>query len=140
MRFRVIVIAWVTALLFPVLSAAGDVVLIGNASIGVSTLSKQDIYYIFLGEKRVWENGVKVVFAIQTDKDLNKLFCKNYVGMSASQYTGYWKRKVFTGRGVLPTAFDGNQKMIKFVSETKGAIGYVSAGSNLENVKTISVK
>lgn len=140
MKIRVIAAALVTIMLLPALSAAGDLVLIGNPSLRESTLRKKDVKNIYLGKKRVWKDGTKIVFAIQTEKDLLKLFLKEYVGKSPSQYDNFWRNRIFSGKGSSPLTFDGNQEMINFVSKTKGAIGYVSAGSNLEDIKTISVK
>lgn len=140
MKTRVIVAALVTAMLFPVLSIAGDVILIGNPSIRKSTLNKKDVKYLFLGKITTWKDGTKVVFAIQTDKELHKQFLKNYIGKSPSQFSDYWKRLIFTGKGSSPLTHDSDQEMIKFVGETKGAIGYVSNESHLDNVKTIYVK
>jgi ABC-type phosphate transport system substrate-binding protein len=140
MKLLVIVAGLVTVMLFPALSSAGDVVLIGNLSIRESTLSQKDINYIFLGKKSNWDDGTKIKIAVQTDKNLHKLFLKKYIGKSPTQFATYWKKMVFTGKGSSPLAHDNNRKMINFVSETKGAIGYVSTDSNLDNVKTISVK
>ena len=145
MKIRLIVAALATIMLFPVFSTAGDVVLIGNSSIRQSTVSKQDIMLIFLGTKNAWADGSKIVFAIQKNKKLNRLFLKKYVGKSPSQYANHLRKLVFTGKRSSPRICDGNQEMIKFVSETKGAIGYVSTesaltGSALNEVKTINVK
>lgn len=139
MKIQVIVAVLATIMLFPVLATAGNVVLIGNPSVRESVLTKQDIKKIYLGKKRVWNDGTKVVFAINTDKDLFKLFLKKYVGKSPSQYDNFWRTKVFSGKRSSPLMLDGNQKIINFVSETKGAIGYVSDDSKLDNTKTFKV-
>jgi ABC-type phosphate transport system substrate-binding protein len=46
---------------------------------------------------------------------------------------------VFTGKGQKPKAFKTDEELIQFVSETSGAIGYVSADVTIKNVKTITV-
>lgn len=140
MKIRVIVAAMVAVMLVPVLSIAGDVLIIGNPSVTASFLSEKELSKIYLGKKTAWGDGTKIVFVIQKNSDTHKAFLKEYVHKSPSQFDRHWKKLVFTGKGSSPQAFDSEKALIKFVSDTKGAIGYVSTDSNLENVKTISVK
>ena len=140
MKIKVIIAAVVAIVLIPVFSVAGDVVLIGNRSITESALSSKDIGNIYLGKKTLWQDGAKIVFVVRKEAEINKTFLKEYVHKSPSQYDRHWKKLIFTGKGFAPQAFESDQALIKFVSETRGAIGYVSPGSKLENVKTISVK
>ncbi len=140
MKLRTIVTAIFAVLLFPVLIFAGDVVVIGNPSVTTSTLSKQEIIQIFLGKKKRWDGGGKVVFAIQEDSQIHKLFLKEYIRKTPSQYANYWKTQIFSGEGKPPKSLGDDAKMIKFVTETPGAVGYVSPGADLNKVKTIIVK
>lgn len=140
MKFRVIIAALVAVILLPLLAAGGEVTFIGNPSLTVSKLSKKDVRNIFLGKKTTWDDNTKIVFVIQEDTPTHEAFLEKYLRKSPSQFKRYWKDKVFTGKGSLPQAFASEQNLIKFVSETKGALGYVSAGTNLNEVKTISVK
>lgn len=140
MKIRVIVAVMVALMLLPALSAASDVIVIGNPSVPVSDLRKKDISKIFLGKKVVWDDKSKIVVVIQSNADLHEKFLKEYVGKSPSKFAAAWKDLVFTGKRSAPKIFATDQEMIKFVSETKGAIGYVSTGTTLDKVKTISVK
>lgn len=140
MKIQVIFVALFSVMLFPVFSAAGELVIIGNLSIGESTLSKKEIKLIFLGKKSVWDDGTKVVFAIHKNEHLTERFLKEYVEKSPHMYSNYWRKLVFSGKGSSPPIFDSDQEMIKFVSESKGAIGYVAAGSKLENLKALTIK
>jgi hypothetical protein len=47
---------------------------------------------------------------------------------------------VFTGKGSLPKTLSSDAEMVKYVSKTKGAIGYVSAASSTDGVKVLEVK
>lgn len=132
--------AMVVFMFAPAFSAAGDVVIIGNQSIKKSTLSKQDIQYIFLGKKTTWEDGRKIKFALQETNTIHEKFLKKYVQKSRSQFSTYWKRRVFSGKGSLPKSFENDQKMIDFIRETSGAIGYVYSENNLEKVKVLKIQ
>lgn len=141
MKNRVVVTTLVAAvLLFAELSLGGNVVLIGNTSIPVSALNQTDINNIFLGGKNTWDDGSKVIFVIQKHSACHDIFLKNYINKTPSQFSSYWKKQVFTGKGFAPRSLDNDQEMIKFVSKTKGAIGYVSSDTGLDNVKVITVK
>ena len=131
---------FILAFLAPALSLAGDVVIITNESVPVSTLGAKDVKQIFLGNKTVWDNGDKIVFVVQDRTDASDTFLKTYVQKSSSQYNNYWKKQVFTGKGKAPKSFSSDQELVQFVSETAGAIGYVSSGAETGNVKTIAVQ
>lgn len=140
MKTKVIIALMAVIMLSPILSLAGDVVIICNPSVKVSTLGKSDVNNIFLGRKSTWDDGTSIVFAIQKDLDVHKSFLDGFMDKTPSQFVLFWKKIVFTGKGSSPQTVDNDLEMIKFVGETKGAIGYVSAKAGLENVKNISVK
>lgn len=140
MKIRVIITAVVAVMLIPVFSMAGDVVIIGNPALPTATISKKEIIRIFLGKKIVWADKTKIVIALRKNSDTHKAFLKEYIHKSPTQFAGIWKQRIFTGMGSSPKTFDGDKETVKYVSETKGAVGYVSTGTGLDNVKTISVK
>ena len=131
---------FILAFLAPALSLASDVVIITNVSVPVSTLSAKDVKQIFLGSKTAWDNGDKIVFVVQDRTDASDTFLKTYVKKSSSQYNNYWKKQVFTGKGKAPQSFSSDQELVQFVSETAGAIGYVSSGADTGNTKTITAQ
>lgn len=139
MRIRIFIASIVIVMWIPAMAVAGDVVFIGNNLNPESRLSKQEVQYIFLGQKREWSDSSKIVFAVQSIGAVHDSFLEKFIGKSGFQFTNYWKKQVFTGKGAPPRSFQNDEEMIKFVSETRGAIGYVSSGTKLENVKTISV-
>lgn len=140
MKIRVVLATISAILLFPVLSAAGDMIIIGNPSVSTSELRKQDVKYIFLGMKTKWNDGSKIVFVIQKDSDTHKNFLENYIMKTPFQFSNYWKKQIFTGKGSSPQSLESDQAIINFVSETNGAIGYVSSSTSLDNVKSIRIK
>ena len=142
MKIRAIIAAITILLVFPVLSAAGNVILVCNPSAQISMLNKKDVGNIFLGKQTTWKNGDKIDFAIQKNSSLHENFVKEFVHKTPFQYANYWQKQIFTGKGSALKSFGDDQEMIKFISETKGAIGYVSDGVDLKNVnvKSIDIK
>ncbi len=118
---------------------AGDLVIIANRSVPVSEMSKTDIQNIYLGKKKVWDNGMKVVVTALSDGDVADAFLKDYVKKNSNTFNTYWKKQVFTGGGKPPESFQKEKDLAEYVSTTKGAVGYVSSQSVSDNVKIILV-
>jgi ABC-type phosphate transport system substrate-binding protein len=138
MKIKLIVFVMLLSII-PGLCLAGDVVVIVNQSVSETTLSKQDVGNIYLGKKSSWSDGSKIKFVVLTG-DTHASFLKSYVGKSESQFNTFWKKQVFTGKGSPPKELDSDQAMVEFVAQTAGAIGYVSAGTDVSKVKTITIK
>lgn len=118
---------------------ADDLIVIGNRSVPESELNAKDIQNIFLGKKKIWGNGLKVEMAILGDGEITDRFLKEYVKKNASTYNNYWKKQVFTGGGKPPVTFAREKDLVDYVSNTKGAVGYVSSQSYTDSVKILSV-
>ena len=116
-----------------------QVVVIANKNVPADSVSADSIKDIYLGNKGSWNNGQKVVFVTLKSGEANDTFMQKYVSKSSSQFNSYWKKMVFTGKGSFPKAFDSDDEMVKYISVTDGAIGYVSPGTNTNGVKTINV-
>lgn len=124
--------------IIPAVSLAGDVVIIKNKSVSDSTLSKDDLSKIYLGKKSSWSDGSRIRFVV-LEGSTHAAFLKNYVGKTESQFNTFWKKQVFTGKGSPPEEFNSDKAMVDFVAQTTGAIGYVSAGTDVSKVKTITI-
>ena len=130
-----------TALLSSNQLLAQEIVLISNTDTPVSTLSRDEIKRIFLGKQRTLRDGkVKISFAIQQKTEASRLFLKEYVQKNAYQYSIYWKKRVFAGKGKAPQSFTSDQEVVAFVSETPGAVGYVSMGTDIGDTKIVQVQ
>jgi ABC-type phosphate transport system substrate-binding protein len=126
-------------LLIPNMVIAGDIVIICNKSVAESNLSKQDLKNIYLGKKTTWSDNKKIVFVTQDNSNVSDQFLSEYVNKSSAQFSSYWKEKIFTGQGTPPKSFASDKEMIQFVTQTEGAIGYVTAES-LDNVKKLTIE
>lgn len=140
MKIRVMVTTLVAAILLPVLCLAGDVVVIGNPSVPTSVLSQYDVKNIYLGNKGTWDDGSELIFVVQKDSPVHEFFLKRYIQKSPPEFSNYWRKQIFTGKGFAPQSKTSDQEVIDYVSQTKGAIGYVSSDKSLAKVKIISVK
>ena len=125
--------------LLPGITYADDLIVIGNRSVPVSELSKKEVKRIYLGKAKIWDNGIKVYFARLGDDSTTKRFLKHYVKKSPAMFRKYWKRQAFSGGANPPREFKREKDLVQYVSETKGAVGYISAKFYSDSVKIISV-
>lgn len=77
--------------------------------------------------------------AISAD-ELKNVFVKEYLGKTDSALQTYYRSLVFTGKASMPKMLGADAEVVTYVAKTKGAIGYVSAGTSAEGVKTLEVK
>jgi ABC-type phosphate transport system substrate-binding protein len=141
MSFKSIISILITAIfLIPEFVMAGDVTVICNKSVSNSSVSKQDLKNIYMGKKTTWNDNKKIVFVVLDNSNVNDQFLSSYINKSAAQFSSYWKEKVFTGQGTPPKSLVSDKEMIQFVTQTDGAIGYVSSGEALDNVKKLIIE
>ncbi len=120
-------------------SFAGEIILVCNNSVPVGSLDKKEVRRIFLGKEIEWENKDKIVLTILKTTKLHRQFLEKYVGMTPSKYRTYWKQMLFTGKtSSSPEDLANEETLLEYVAETIGAIGYVSADTEIDNVKIIS--
>jgi len=121
-------------------SAAADIKVIANSSVGTSAVSADELKGVFLGTKSSLSDGSHVEPVLLKSGAVHEAFLKAYVGKTDDALNTYYRSLVFTGKGSMPKAFASDAEVVSFVEKTKGAIGYVSAGANTGGAKTIDVK
>ena len=130
-------------LCFSLLSAAPahsskEIIFIANSSVNMETISKADIQQIFVGEKIAWSRTQHIELCILTKSDPLNQFLKTYTDMNQIKFKRHWKRVLFTGRGKYPKFFKNEPDIIQYVSQTEGAIGFISALPETAGVKVIT--
>ena len=117
---------------------AEDLIVILNKEIPDTSITKDDIKKIYLGDRITWSDSSTIIVTTLEKGPEHERFLKDYVGRSLSQFKMTWKKLMFTGKGKSPKEFGSPAELIDFVSQNKGAIGYVTAGSgNTDNVNVI---
>ncbi len=98
-------------------------VIIGHAGVP-ETLTHDEIKQIFLG-RMTRKNGNSLGFIILKDDTVYAAFLKASVGKTIAQYTNYWKKQVFTGKGRMPKIFEDPADVQVYVVETEGVISFL---------------
>ena len=121
--------------------AEPEIIIIGNGGLNETSLTMNDLKEIYMGEKKFWKNGQKINVSMLISCDTQQKFHKLYLNMSLFQFVHHWKLIIFSGKGKFPKTLDTEQELINYVSETQGAIGYISSNTIIKakNIKVFSV-
>lgn len=117
-----------------------EVAVIANPDLGATAIRADDVQAYFLGKKKSWPDGTKVVLSLNDTDATHGAFLDTYVGKSSSSYTSFWKRIVFTGKGSMPDSFADDAAVVAYVAKTPGAIGYVDAVNVGEGVTRLTIE
>lgn len=123
----IMLIGWGLGVITPLILAqeaeAPQFVMIGHASVP-DTLTQDDIKQIFLG-RMTRKAGQPLGFVILKDEVVYPAFVKMYLGKTVAQYTNYWKKQVFTGKGRMPKFLEDPAEILTYVAETEGTITFL---------------
>jgi hypothetical protein len=107
----------------------------------VSSLTRDFLTEAFLKKTTRWKDGETIrPVDLRVDSATRRKFSENVLKRSVSAVRSYWQQRIFSGRGVPPPELDSDEAVNKFVVKHRGAVGYVSGGAKLEDVKVVSVK
>ena len=122
----------------PHVSRAGEIPIV-NEEQQISELSKHDLRRVLLGKMTQWPTGERVIVAVLKGGALHDAFVKKYAGKTAKQFTNYWRKMVFSGKGRMPQSFTTASELATFVANNAGAIGYTSAVLPAKGIKELEV-
>ncbi len=117
-----------------------DFKFIVHPDVTVSALSKDDAKNILLGNKGRWGNGTAIKLAVLAGGPAHEAVITEITARSPDQFDKYWKKQVFTGKGVMPESMPDEAAMIAYVAKTPGAFGYVSAAARTDGAKVVPVQ
>jgi len=138
------ILLFMVAFLFVLFAGVGyaeePVIVIAHPGVAQGQIASGDLNEIFLGKKKTWENGEKLVPAMLESGACHESFVKTFVKKTASQFSTFWKQAIFTGQGIPPKTIKSEAEMVSFVASTPGAIGYISSSTAHEGVKVLEIK
>jgi ABC-type phosphate transport system substrate-binding protein len=115
-------------------------VLIANRANQVSVLSRDEASKLFLLKRSKWTTGQN---ARPVDQDeaspVRRLFSNAVHRMDVPSVKSFWQELVFSGKGDPPPERPSDADVVAFVRSTPGALGYVSAVTPADGVKTIGL-
>lgn len=107
-------------------TAQSGFVVIVNSDVKEESMNQSSIRRIYFGFTTQWQNFEKIKPAYTKISDEEFW---NYISTSENKFKSFWTKRVFSGNGVAPEEFDDSQKVIDFVTRTKGAIGIIPSSA-----------
>jgi hypothetical protein len=118
--------------------AHADVKIIASKSCKVDLLSKKDVKDLFMIKKKSI-SGESVIVIDSTEKDIYKVFVKEYMNKSLKNIKTYWVRMLFTGRKIPPKKLS-LQDITSLDSKKSCYITYAKVDKTPKGWKEITVK
>lgn len=111
-----------------------------NNGVPIDSVSKNDLKNIYLGKKSRWDCDEKIEAVTLSCGDTHSCFLNDIVQKTPAQFGIYWKRVIFTGKGVPFHKVDSEEEMVDYVQSTPGAVGYISDGAPTGSTKKVRVE
>ncbi|VAW98894.1 hypothetical protein MNBD_GAMMA23-2140 [hydrothermal vent metagenome] len=124
------------AVFIPIASQA-DVVVIGNKSIRIDSITTKQAKKLWLGKLKKL-GGIKITVVDQTPSNpAFEIFYTSIVKKTPSQLKTYWAKVSFTGKAFPPKQLKDDAAIIKWVASNPGALGYVDSTAVNDTVKPL---
>ncbi len=131
--------AMLLALLFtsPLFAAIAVIAHPGVSDVGVTNEELENLY---MGRSHSLPSGTEVTPIDQSDGSaIRETFYRRVADKEQSALKAYWSKRMFTGKGKPPRTVEGDEAMLKEVSSTPGAIGYISGDKLNDQVKLLLI-
>lgn len=113
--------------LFSLNSFAKDYLVLSNDTKRDEVIDRETVKNIFLGNKLYWKSGKRIMPVHLSVEDSSfQVFLEEVVDMDSTQFTSYWRRKLFSGRAYPPKQFEKDDMIIEFVRKNNAGIGVIS--------------
>src|SRR4051794_14344079 len=87
---------------FAAAALAQEAAFIANPSVTEAELGSDDVKAILLGNKTKWSSG-NIKLVVLAEGAVHDKVIQGYTQRSPDQFDKYWKKQVFTGKGIAPT-------------------------------------
>jgi ABC-type phosphate transport system substrate-binding protein len=124
------------AALLMAIPANGQVSVIANKGVPDVSLSPDRVAGIFSLQVTKWSDGSKV-FVVDNGGDVREEFYKA-IGKDPGSVKKDWLKKVLTGEVKAPETANSDDDVVKRVSATSGAVGFVKSSSVKGDVKVLA--
>jgi ABC-type phosphate transport system substrate-binding protein len=140
MAIRLVTTVLLLLLLRPLLAAElPEFVVVAHPDVPVDAISERELRRIYLGKSRRWSGGLTIRPVMLDRGEMLARFVDEALGRTEENFSVYWKRMIFTGKGRPPRTFGTAEELAFYVSMTPGAIGYLPADAARPGVKVIRV-
>ncbi len=106
----------------------------------LSSADRQFLSDAFLKKIKRWPSGAAIRPVDLPLRDgTRRQFSKGVLDRSVDAVRAYWQQQIFSGRDVPPPGLEDEAKVVAYVLQHEGAVGYVSATANTSGSKVLRV-
>lgn len=107
----------------------------------VDAISVDELSKMLLKRSTRWNDDTPVRAVDQPgNAPVREAFSQAVHGRSAKAIVAHWQQQIFSGRAVPPPELASDELVIGYVSTHPGAVGYVSPGTDVREVKVLEVR
>lgn len=129
---------YIGLLAWGVTAQAEELIVIANPDVPVAHLSQDELASIYLLKTTVWRGGGNIVPVNREAANAARtLFSDVVLRQLPNALTAYWNQMHFKGKAP-PLIQESDQAVLAFVQNVPGAIGYISAAVQPQNVKILA--
>jgi ABC-type phosphate transport system substrate-binding protein len=115
--------------------------IIVNPDNPVTSVDRRFLADVYLKKATRWPNDEAIrPIDLGPSSPARRAFSDDVLKRSVSAIKSYWQQMVFSGRGVPPPELDNDGEVVKFVLKNRGAVGYVSGGSDVAGAKIVPLR
>lgn len=117
---------------------AADFVVIANSGVPAAKLTPDELSSIYLLRTSNWKDGTRIVpVNREAGSNARAIFAMRVLEQPQAALDAHWNRMNF--KGITPPLIqESDNAVLTFVQKIPGAIGYVSASTELKNVKVLA--
>ena len=117
---------------------AAEFIVIANSSVPATKLTQDELSAIYLLRTSTWPDGTRIVpVNREAGSNARAMFAMRVLKQPEAVLTAHWNRMNFKGI-TPPVTQESDKDVLAFVQKVSGAIGYVSASTELKNIKVLA--
>jgi hypothetical protein len=141
MRAALPTLLWSLLLLAPARAEEVSFRLIIHPANPAAVVDRRMVADVFLKKISRWPDGEPVrPVDLPPDSAVRQRFSLGVLSRSASAVRHYWQQAIFSGRGLPPPELAGDEQVIRYVLNHRGAVGYISTQTELGGAKELTLK
>ena len=103
------------------------------------TLTRDHLQMIFLGKTKGFPSAGKAIpLDLPENNATRSVFLQKIAKKTQAQFTAYWAKLMFTGKGVPPKIVESDADAIALVATNPNIIGYVDASAVTDDVRVVA--
>lgn len=118
------------------LAQAENVIVVSSKS-SVSTLSKEQVADLYLGNTKEFPGGGQALPLLPSSGGTRTEFFDKVLGKNEAQAKAIWSRLVFSGKGSAPRDVADSAETIKLIAANPNCIGVIEKSAVNSSVKVV---